>query len=110
MGVIPAALGLLIPIAVVVGIVVAATIGDTTDINSVSTGDCVATRDGAAIDMSGAELVKVGCSHPSAQAKVVARFDNTNDTFKWRQNSDSNDTYAGSDDTKYYVLCLRAFN
>ncbi|WP_280271028.1 LppU/SCO3897 family protein [Nocardia wallacei] len=107
----PAALGLLLPVAAVLTIVVGVLVSSGGDHDQLATGDCVDTRDHGAIrDAKASELVKIGCSDPAAQAKIVARLDNTHDTFKCRQYSEANEEFTDSDDRKYFVLCVRTFS
>ncbi|WP_280265969.1 LppU/SCO3897 family protein [Nocardia wallacei] len=106
----PATLGLLIAIVVVVGVVVAVAVTKTMGSDEISAGDCVGTRDGESIDLSGVELVTMDCSDPAAQAKVLARLEGTNNTLLCREYPDYNDAYTDSDDTQFFVLCLRAFS
>ncbi|GAB2719187.1 hypothetical protein GCM10027089_48920 [Nocardia thraciensis] len=106
----PAALGLLVPVVLVVSVVAGVALGKTGGSGEVSAGDCVGTRDGKSIDSPRVELVTMDCSDPAAQAKVLARLEGTNNTFLCREYPDYNDAYVNSDDTRYYVLCLRAFS
>ncbi|WP_280258795.1 LppU/SCO3897 family protein [Nocardia wallacei] len=106
----PAALGLLLPVAAALSIVAGVLVsGGGTD--ELATGDCLDTRDHSALRMAKAsQLVETGCSDPAAQAKIVVRLDNTHDTSRCREYPDADDAFTDSDDTKYFVLCVRRFS
>ncbi|MFE5475703.1 hypothetical protein ACFQ9R_08385 [Nocardia sp. NPDC056541] len=111
----PYVVGVLITIVVVIGIVTAVVIvntSNTTRPGALSAGDCVATQDDLSIGFSDAELVKVGCSDVRAQAKVIARIAGTDKTTECQKYEDSVKLagYIGSDGGASFVLCLRSFS
>ncbi|UGT55308.1 LppU/SCO3897 family protein [Nocardia asteroides] len=72
-------------------------------------GDCVSTADEMSISSSDAKLVKVGCSEANAQAKIIARLDDTGESGPCRVYEDGVrlDAYDGIEGV---ILCLRPFS
>ncbi|MEV0335689.1 hypothetical protein [Nocardia sp. NPDC050717] len=98
-------LGIVVALALGAGVWTAVRGGDAEP----AVGDCVSTADEMRISSSDAKLVKVGCSESNAQAKIVARLDDTGKTGLCREYEDGVrlDEYDGIEGV---ILCLRPFS